>query len=108
MGSSGWSSEVTFLNQGTHALAVHAWPDPTTPIKALVLMVHGLGEHMGRYAHVARALHQASASTVRPAYTCWPSVTRTRAVVGRNTSTREPNRIRPNRSPWRAASPMRL
>ena len=59
MGSSGWSSEVTFLNQGTHALAVHAWPDPTTPIKALVLMVHGLGEHMGRYAHVARALHQA-------------------------------------------------
>ena len=38
MGSSGWSSEVTFLNQGTHALAVHAWPDPATPIKALVLM----------------------------------------------------------------------
>jgi len=54
-----WTSEVTFLRQASHALAFHAWPDPSTPIKALVLLVHGLGEHMGRYGHVAQALHRA-------------------------------------------------
>lgn len=44
---------------GHHTLMRYDWPQPTPPVKALVLLVHGLGEHMGRYAHVALALHQA-------------------------------------------------
>jgi alpha-beta hydrolase superfamily lysophospholipase len=32
---------------------------PETPPKAIVCLVHGLGEHSGRYAHVAAALNAA-------------------------------------------------
>src|SRR5512137_2011524 len=32
---------------------------PETPPKAVVCLVHGLGEHTGRYAHVAAALNDA-------------------------------------------------
>ena len=32
---------------------------PETPAKAAVCLVHGLGEHSGRYAHVAAALNDA-------------------------------------------------
>ena len=32
---------------------------PETPPKAVVCLVHGLGEHSGRYAHVAAALNDA-------------------------------------------------
>src|SRR5512137_8610 len=32
---------------------------PETPPKAVVCLVHGLGEHAGRYAHVAAALNDA-------------------------------------------------
>lgn len=38
------------------ALHVAAWPGGDTP-RATVLIVHGLGEHAGRYAHVAAALN---------------------------------------------------
>lgn len=43
-------------------LAIYEWPmeawpsDNTLPPRAVVLMVHGLGEHAGRYDHVARQL----------------------------------------------------
>src|SRR5205807_933567 len=49
-----------------------------------------------------------SASTLAPARTRSPTVTRTagRAATTRNTSTREPNRIIPMRSPWVARPPM--
>jgi acylglycerol lipase len=33
--------------------------EPETPAKAAVCLVHGLGEHSGRYAHVAAALNDA-------------------------------------------------
>ncbi|MCM5679184.1 lysophospholipase [Schlegelella sp. S2-27] len=37
-------------------LALRAWPAPETPARAAVLIVHGLGEHSGRYEHVAQRL----------------------------------------------------
>ena len=40
-----------------------------------------------------------SASTVSPPTAVWPTATRSAAALGRNTSTREPKRIRPKRSP---------
>ena len=45
------------INAGT--LAVYEWPKPQTKPKAYIVMVHGLGEHMGRYNHVAFALNHA-------------------------------------------------
>lgn len=44
---------------GDHSLARYHWPTPVLPAKAQVLLVHGLGEHMGRYNHVAFALQSA-------------------------------------------------
>lgn len=45
--------ELTWNNtQGLRLHAVH-WPADTTPLAAMVL-VHGQGEHIGRYNHVAR------------------------------------------------------
>lgn len=38
-------------------LALYEWPAPRTARRGTVLMVHGLGEHMARYAHVARHLN---------------------------------------------------
>ncbi|VTU40338.1 alpha/beta hydrolase [Variovorax sp. PBL-E5] len=38
-------------------LALHDWPVADTPARAVVLLVHGLGEHAGRYGHVAARLN---------------------------------------------------
>jgi alpha-beta hydrolase superfamily lysophospholipase len=39
-------------------LAVYDWPLPADkPARGTALLVHGLGEHMGRYAHVAKHLN---------------------------------------------------
>ena len=47
------------LERGTHTLALYRWPQPAKHIKASLMLVHGLGEHMGRYNHLAYVLHQA-------------------------------------------------
>lgn len=38
-------------------LSLREWPVEGTPPRAVVLIVHGLGEHAGRYAHVAAWLN---------------------------------------------------
>ena len=40
----------------SQALLLHDWPAPGEP-RAQVLLVHGLGEHAGRYAPLAAELH---------------------------------------------------
>lgn len=47
-----------FITRDGHTLAVQDWPlDGATPQRGVVLLVHGLGEHVGRYDHVARRLN---------------------------------------------------
>lgn len=43
------------LADGTR-LALRHWPAPAAPARGTVLLVHGLGEHSGRYEHVAQWL----------------------------------------------------
>ncbi|QTD45281.1 alpha/beta hydrolase [Ottowia testudinis] len=41
------------------ALALHDWPlSAGWPTRGMVVLVHGLGEHVGRYAHVADRLNE--------------------------------------------------
>ena len=44
---------------GDHSLTRYHWPATEKNPKAQVLLVHGLGEHMGRYNQLAYVLHQA-------------------------------------------------
>ena len=52
------------LEIDNHALSLYRWPLPDTKLKATVLLVHGLGEHAGRYNHLAFALHQAGYAVI--------------------------------------------
>jgi alpha-beta hydrolase superfamily lysophospholipase len=45
-----------FVTAGGQALMLHDWPAPAGTPRAQVLLVHGLGEHAGRYAELASEL----------------------------------------------------
>ncbi len=48
----------TFVASDGDNLALQDWPlDPGQPLRGVVIVVHGLGEHAGRYDHVARRLN---------------------------------------------------
>jgi len=51
--------DIKKITLGENTIAFYEWPKPVNTPKAHVIMVHGLGEHMGRYTHVALALNQA-------------------------------------------------
>ena len=46
----------SFLNSAGMRVHYRAWPTPQRPARGIVLILHGLSEHSGRYAHVAAAL----------------------------------------------------
>lgn len=47
--------ETNWKSQDGLTLFAQGWEPEATPIKAMVCLVHGIGEHTGRYAHVAEA-----------------------------------------------------
>jgi len=50
---------ITQLDHREQTLAFYAWPQPPENARAAVLLLHGLGEHMGRYGYIASALQAA-------------------------------------------------
>lgn len=52
-------NECTFHNQDGLELFYHEWLPENQSIKAIVFIVHGVGEHSGRYRHVAEAFTNA-------------------------------------------------
>ena len=52
------STLTTFIALDGDNLALQDWPlEPGVPLRGVILLVHGLGEHAGRYDHVARRLN---------------------------------------------------
>jgi alpha-beta hydrolase superfamily lysophospholipase len=48
----------TFTASDGDNIALQEWPLPDgVPLRGAVVLVHGLGEHAGRYDHVARRLN---------------------------------------------------
>ncbi|GAA4200940.1 alpha/beta hydrolase [Actinocatenispora rupis] len=56
--------ELTHLAGTRGDVVVHRWPHPAPTHR--VLLAHGYGEHLGRYHHVAAALHANGAEVVGP------------------------------------------
>ena len=52
-------SEHTFQNKDQTTLFYHEWLPDDENIRAVIFIVHGIGEHSGRYIHVAESFTQA-------------------------------------------------
>ena len=53
------STLSTFVASDGDNLIIQDWPlADEMPLRGVVIIVHGLGEHAGRYDHVARRLNQ--------------------------------------------------
>lgn len=52
------SEHRTFINENQQKIAYSIYT-PTAPARAIIFIVHGYGEHRGRYAHVAEAFNHA-------------------------------------------------
>jgi alpha-beta hydrolase superfamily lysophospholipase len=49
---------TTFVASDGDNVVIQDWPlEPGVPLRGVVVLVHGLGEHAGRYDHVARQLN---------------------------------------------------
>ncbi|MEV0842739.1 lysophospholipase [Actinocatenispora sera] len=57
-------AQLSTMDGSRGEIAVYRWPHPTATHR--VLLVHGYGEHLGRYDHVAAALHAHGAEVVGP------------------------------------------
>ncbi|MCB2202870.1 lysophospholipase [bacterium] len=53
------SGTFNFTASDNLSLFGRVWQSELTPVKGVVNLVHGLGEHSGRYAHIAEALTKA-------------------------------------------------
>jgi len=53
------STLSTFVASDGDNVVIQDWPlEPGVPLRGVVVLVHGLGEHAGRYEHVARQLNE--------------------------------------------------
>jgi alpha-beta hydrolase superfamily lysophospholipase len=59
----GYSTETVTVGDDGLALFCRKW-EPATPALASVVIVHGLGEHSGRYVHVGRYFSEAGFRTI--------------------------------------------
>ncbi|HEY58744.1 MAG TPA: alpha/beta hydrolase [Anaerolineae bacterium] len=57
-------AETLILQEKPLRVVAHSWP--VTSPRGGVVLIHGLGEHSGRYAHVAQALNEIGLSVLAP------------------------------------------